>query len=107
MVLSRQVINYENGDTVSVSTMTQEVQCDNSENSPTVSTLCCPGSADIFFTGKDDGSVSVYDTNTGNVLEDLFRLSVNAMIIFLQFEPSSNIIITVDSSSRVTAPKIQ
>lgn len=107
IVLSRQDITDENTDTVSISTMAHEVQYDNSESIPIVTTLCYPGFADIFFAGKDDGSVSIHDANSGGVLQDLFRLGGNFTIVSMHFEQSGNILITVDSSSRVTARRIR
>lgn len=106
IVLLRQDITDENSDTVSISTMAHEVQFDDSEDIPTVTTLCCPGFADIFFAGKDDGSVYTHDANSGSVLQDLFRLDGNVTIVSMHFEQSGRILFTVDSSSRVTARRI-
>ena len=107
IILLRQDITDENSDTVSISTMAHEVQFDDSEDIPIVSSLCYPRFADIFIAGKDDGSVSIHDANSGSVLHDLFRLDGNVTIVSMYFEQFGNTLITVDSSSRVTARRIQ
>ncbi|KAI4217247.1 MAG: hypothetical protein LQ351_000556 [Letrouitia transgressa] len=106
IVLSRHDISDENSDTVSISTMPYEAKLDDSEDVPMVTALCYPGDGDIFFVGKDDGSVSSYDAKNGRVLQYLFQHAGNASIVLLHLEQLGNILSTVDSSSRMTAHRI-
>ena len=86
--------------------MAHEVHFDDSEDVTSVTALCYTGVADVYFTGKDDGSVSTHDANSDSVLQDLFRLGKNVTIVLMHFEQSGNNLITVDSSSRVTARRV-
>ena len=106
IVLLRQDISDENSDTVSISTMPHEVKLDDSEDIPMVTALCYPGAGDLFFAGKDDGSISSYDASNGSFLQNLFQHAGNVSIVLMHFEQAGNILSTVDSSSRVTANRI-
>ena len=106
VILSRQELEEENSDTISISTAPPEIRLDDSEEIVMITALCCPSDSNVFFAGKDDGSVSSYDANNGEILQTLFNHSGNVSIVLINYEQESNMLSTIDSSSRVILHKI-
>ena len=106
MVLSRQDTDGESSDTVSVSTVPQEVRLDDSDEIKLVTSLTCLSNSGQFLCGKEDGSVYVYDANTGVQLHKLFTHTESIPIVSLFLDDESNTLSTVDASSRITTRKL-
>ena len=105
-ILVRQDLDEEVSDTVSISTMPQEVSMEPSEDVVLITSLECDESSDIFFCGKHDGTVHLYDTKHGISKKTLFSHARGVSIIQLFFNSRHRILASIDSSSRVLGHKI-
>ncbi|MCJ1401865.1 hypothetical protein MMC11_005082 [Xylographa trunciseda] len=105
-VLVRQDIDEENSDTVSVSTIAQEVSLARSENAILITSLACYKSENIYFCGKEDGSVYLYETKSAQQISKVFSCAHGITILSLFLEEQSQVLSSVDSSSRVMAHKL-
>jgi WD40 repeat protein len=60
----------------------------------------------VIFGGIDDGSVLIYDSNTGGQIKILCRHKVGVSISHIAFGNKSNILVTADTSARVLVWKV-
>ena len=102
-VLVRQDTDEETSDTISVSTAPQEVSLDASEDPLLITSITCPGVEGIFFVGKENGTVYLYETKSGRQSLKLFSHADGVSVLALAFDLEANILISTDSSSRVLA----
>lgn len=105
-VLIRQDAEDEASDTVSISTAPQELGTEPFEEHTLVTSLTCPQTKDprgneVFFVGKEDGGVYLYETRSGSQLVKLFDHGATIPIVGLYFDEESRLLGSVDSSSRV------
>ena len=105
-ILVRQDDDEENSDTVSISTFPQEVRLESSEDIVLITSLACHGSGEVFFCGKTDGAVYLYDGKSGLEIQKLISHSNGVSILSLHFNNQSNILTSVDTSSRVMGHKL-
>ena len=105
-ILLRQDDDEENSDTVSVSTLPQEIRLESSEDIVLITSLACHGSGEFFFCGKSDGAIYLYDSESGLEIQKLISHSNGASILLLYFNNQSNILSSVDASSRVMSHKL-
>jgi WD40 repeat protein len=59
---------------------------------------------EVVFCGKDDGTVSVYDSKTGAPLQTLYRHK--SLLRILAWGPQNNTLISVDASNGIIAWKV-
>jgi len=102
-VLVRQEVDENISDTISVSTAPQDYQVDDTKLGAQITALAFVESVNMVFCGKVDGSVHVYDGQTGAAAGLLFRHSMGTSIVSLLFELQSSVLISADSSSRIIA----
>lgn len=93
-------------DTVTISTAPQEVPMQPSKDANLVTALTCHRSGDVFFVGKEDGTVWVYDTKTGGRKQKLISHAEGVAISSLLFDEESQILSSTDSSSRLLSHKL-
>ncbi|KAJ5199534.1 hypothetical protein N7472_004738 [Penicillium cf. griseofulvum] len=102
-VLQRQDIDNINGDTVSVSTSSQEINYQVSETVSIASILCVQSSS-LVFCGKEDGSVHVYDFASELQSQQLFVQTRGISVTFLHFD--EGILTCADSASHVVSRRL-
>ena len=100
-VLVRQDVEEDHTDTASISTISPEINTGVSDDVVRITSLACPKKDKYMFCGKENGSVYVYEINSGRQVERLFGHAEGVSILSLQFEDKSQTIISVDSSSRI------
>ena len=61
--------------------------------------------ADFLFCGRHNGSLALHDTRSGSKLQDIYRHG-NFAIRYLQWVPRSQVLVSVDFSSKVVANRI-
>lgn len=61
--------------------------------------------AELLFCGRRNGSIAFYDTKSGSKLQDIYRHG-NFAIWYLRWIPRSQVLISVDCSSKVIAHKV-
>ncbi|KAH0562634.1 hypothetical protein GP486_002685 [Trichoglossum hirsutum] len=106
MVLIRQDTDEESSDTVSVSTAPQEFKFESTEDMTFITSLACHDSGEVFFCGKDDRSVYLYETKSARQSQKLFSHANGTSVVFLSFSPQTQILSSIDSSSRVMTHKL-
>jgi WD40 repeat protein len=106
VALVRQDFEDETSDTVSVSTAPLETRLDPLEDEVLVTSLICHNSHNIFFCGKEDGSVYLYDAKSGQQTQKLFSHGDGVSIMSLCLDDKSQIISSIDSSSRVMSHRL-
>jgi WD40 repeat protein len=108
MALMRQDSNDDLSDTTTVSTISQDSGYESlqNEDSILVTSLACHGSSDIFFCGKEDGSVYLYEMKQGQLVKKLFSHAGGVAINFLCFDNESQLLSSADSSSRVMIHRV-
>lgn len=105
-VLVRQDAEEENSDTISVSTAPQEISLDVSEDDNLITSLACHVKDDIFFCGKEDGSVYLYDTKSGRQKQKLLSHADGVSILYLSFDSENLVLNSIDSSSRILSHRL-
>jgi WD40 repeat protein len=79
----------------------QEVNLQPVEDVVLITSIACPDAADVFFCGKEDGSVYVFDVETGLAISTLFSHARGVQITSLQYHSESKTITSVDTSGRL------
>lgn len=106
LALIRQTEDEQQSDTVSISTNLQEVSLNSIDRATEITAIACHDDGEVFFCGKEDGSVALYEVKTGLQSTVLFWHTRGVSIISLIFATESQLICSVDSSSRVMIHKI-
>lgn len=107
MVLVRQDGDEENSDTVSVSTVPQEVNLESTENVVLITSMVCHLDSAVFFCGKEDGSVYLYETKSGRQTQKLFSHAMGVSILSLFFDVESNTLSSIDNAGRVKVHRLK
>ena len=107
MVLVRHDGDEENSDTISVSTTPQEVSLESTEKIMLITSMVCHPDGGVFFCGKEDGSVYLYETKSGRQINELFSHAKGASILSLFFDTESNTLSSIDNAGRVKAHKLE
>lgn len=107
MVLVRQDGDEENSDTISVSTAPQEISLEPKENIVLITSMICHVDGGVFFCGKEDGSVYLYETKSGRQSLELFSHAKGASILSLFFDVETNTLSSIDNASRVKVHKLK
>lgn len=105
-VLVRQDTDEENSDTISVSTAPQEVSLDASDDLLLTTFVACPGIEGIFFVGKENGTVHLYETESGRQSHKLYSHADGVSVLALAFDSETNILVITGSSTRVMAHQL-
>lgn len=102
-VLAGQDVNKESSDTstVTASMTSQDVDLGLFEDPILITSVVCHSTGDVFFCGKEDGSVYLYETESGLQSRKLFSHAHGVAIVHLEFEEKSHTLSSIDSSSRV------
>ena len=106
LALVRQDTYDENSDTVSVSTVPQDTMVESLENLNNITSMTCQELGDIYFCGKEDGSVYLYNTKSGLQQNCLFTHAEGVAITKLLFDDRENTLSSVGSSGRVMVHKL-
>ncbi|KAI4206395.1 MAG: hypothetical protein LQ346_001104 [Caloplaca aetnensis] len=106
VVLVRQDAEDESSDVVSLSTAPQEVHIDAVEDTPVITALTCQVAGEMFFSGKEDGSVHMYEAKSGKHMQNLLNHAKGVSITALSLDEESNALCTTDSSSRVMVHRL-
>lgn len=61
---------------------------------------------DIFVCGKENGTVTLYDSKTGQQAQELYSHGTKTAILFLEWEPRNSVLASTDRSSRFQMRKI-
>lgn len=96
----------ESSESMSISTAPQEVNLGPPEDVDLITSLACPKKDDYFFCGKEDGSVYLYEFKSGKQVRKLYGHANGVSILFLSFYEDINLIISIDSSSRIMVHKL-
>ncbi|CAD6587074.1 MAG: hypothetical protein ASARMPRED_002985 [Alectoria sarmentosa] len=97
MVLVRQDRDEEISGTVSVSTAPQEVNLESTGEIVLITSMVCHPDSGVFFCGKEDGSVYLYETKSGRQTHKLFSHAKGVSILSLFFDVESNALSSTDS----------
>jgi WD40 repeat protein len=100
-VLIRQDLDEENSDTVSVSTSPIDVKIDDSSHTALLTSMAHDESGSIVLCGKDNGTVHLFDPQSGFEQKQILNHTVGTQVVHLQFDSSSCILASCDSSSRI------
>ncbi len=100
-VLFRQDADEDHSDTVSISTVPQEILLEASEDPTLITALACHERGEVIFCGKENGSICLYETKSGRQMKELFSHADGVAIVSLFFDDESHILSSADSSSRV------
>lgn len=106
LTLVRQEADDENSDTVSVSTRPMEVTLDASKDVVLITAIASCNRADVFFCGKDDGSIWLYDTRTGHQVQKILSHAEGISVESLFFDNDSYTLASTDSASRIMTHKL-
>ena len=106
IVLDRQDSEDEASDTVSISTVPQEISPESYDNMVLITALACHANGQVFFCGKEDGSVCLYEAKSGQQVQKLFSHAEGVSVTSLWFDSEDNVLSSADSSSRVMTHKL-
>ena len=107
IILVRQDNDEENSDTISVQTAPQEIDFLSTESVVLVTSLICHPDGVVFFCGKEDGSVYVYETKSELQSHRLFSHAKGVSILSLFFNVKSNSLSSVDNAGRVKVHELK
>ncbi|KAG8525538.1 uncharacterized protein KY384_009182 [Bacidia gigantensis] len=102
-VLVRQHADHESSDTISISTFAQDFSAFHSDDVTLITSLAIYNSTGTFLCGKEDGTVYLYETKSGQQSSNLFSHAAGVAILYLYLEEDSKIVTSIDTSSRVMA----
>ena len=105
-VLVRQDVGDDNSDTISVSTAPREVSVESSEDVILITSLACNKAGDVFFCGKEDGAVYLYETRSGQQIKKLLSHAHGVSILSIDFNNDAQVLSSVDASSRIMTHRI-
>ncbi|KAL8845694.1 MAG: hypothetical protein Q9221_009152 [Calogaya cf. arnoldii] len=105
LALVRQDAEDESSD-LSLSTAPHEVRMDMNEDIPSITALTSHETGEVFFCGKEDGSIHMYESRSGKHLQELLRHAAGVSIINLYLDDESNTFCSTDSSSRVMVHRL-
>lgn len=105
-VLVREDPEEVNSDTVSVSTMPQEVSMESIDDVNPITSLACHGAGHIFFCGKEDGSIYVYEIKSGRQGHRLCSHADGVSILSLSFDEKRNLLCSTDTASRIMVHRL-
>ena len=100
-VLVREDLDEVNSDTVSVSTMPQEVSIKSMDDVDPISSLACDDLGQVFFCGKEDGSIYIYESKSGRQGHKLCSHADGVSILSLAFDKKSYVLCSTDTASRI------
>ncbi|KAL9003079.1 MAG: hypothetical protein Q9188_004032 [Gyalolechia gomerana] len=106
VVLVRPDAEEESSDAISISTMPQESKVKDKEDTPMVTSIACYKMGEIFFCGKEDGTVHMYEAKSGRHIKKLLSHADGVSIVTLAFDEESCAICSTDSSSRVMVHRL-
>ena len=106
VALVRQDAEDETSDVVSTSTVTPEVQADSMEEMPLITALTCHELGEVFFGGKEDGSIHMYESRSGRHMQRLLSHAGNFHTRELYLDDESDTFCSTDLSSRVTVHRL-
>ena len=106
-VLVRQDGDEENSDTISVSTVPQEVSVESLDNLVLITSIVCHPNGEVFFCGKEDGSVYLYETKSGRQSHKLLSHARGVSILSLLFDAESSTLSSIDNASRVKVHRLK
>lgn len=100
-VLVREDLDEVNSDTVSVSTMPQEINMVSMDDVNPITSLACHEAGHVFFCGKENGSIYVYESQSGWQGHKLCSHASGVSILSLSFDEKSNILCSTDTAGRI------
>lgn len=100
-VLVREDLDETNSDTVSVSTMPQEVNMASMDDVNPITSLACHAAGFVFFCGKENGSIYAYESQKGWQGHKLCSHANGVSILSLSFDEKSNFLCSTDTASRI------
>lgn len=105
-VLVRQDVDEEYSDSVSISSVAQEIELDNPDDVILITALAFAGNGEVIFCAREDGSVCLYETKSGRQNQTLFSHADGVSVVSILFDDESHILTSADSSSRVMIHKL-
>jgi WD40 repeat protein len=105
-ILIREDINEEISGTISMSTAPVELSLESSEDIILITSVACHEGGEVFFCGREDGSIYIHETTDGSSNQKLLGHACGVSIVSLYFDNGSEMLISVDSSSRVMMHKL-
>lgn len=78
-----------------------KVQAKSVEEAILITSIACQAEGEVFYCGKEDGSVSVYATESGMHISTLFSHASGVSIVSLEYDSKTHTITSTDTSSRV------
>lgn len=100
-VLVEPHLDEDSGWPPTASARLQEINLEPLEDVVLITSVACHNSGEVFFCGKDDGTVHLYETKTGLQARKLFCHAHGVAIVSLEFEEGSHTLSSIDSSSRI------
>lgn len=101
-----QNVGEESRDIVTVPTTLQETSLEPHEDVVLITSVACHNSGEVFFCGKEDGSVYLYEIKSGLQARKLFSHAHGVAIVSLDFEEDSHTLSSIDSSSRIMVHRL-
>ena len=101
MVLVGQNAEGESKGMVTIPTTSQEIILEPSEDVFMISSMACHNSGEVFFCGKEDGSVYLYEVKSGVQARKLFTHAHGVTIVSLDFEEDSHTLSSIDNCGRI------
>lgn len=93
-------------ESTTTSTALQATSLKHSDTAVLITCIECDDTGEMFFSGKEDGSVYVHDIESGRPIQQLFSHAHGVAIVSLQFGSQSHTLSSVDSSSRIMIHKL-
>lgn len=100
-ILMREDVDDDNSDSVSVTTLPQEVSSKPSQDVVLITSLACYDQEGIFFCGKENGSVYLFEMKTGRQCYKLFTQTANVAILDISFDEKNQTLSSFDTASRI------
>ena len=96
VLLRNEAEDGKNSDTLSVTTLPQDYDLGDTEQTILISAMICVEKDSLIFCGKSDGSICLYDGETGEQKQILVNSNHDSAIECLFYDSRSSILVTSD-----------
>ncbi|KAL8670996.1 MAG: hypothetical protein Q9168_004488 [Polycauliona sp. 1 TL-2023] len=107
VALVRQDAEDEYSDFAFPSTTPHDAQMDSTEvDPPLIMALTCHEAGEVFFGGKEDGSIHMYESRSGKHVHKVLNHAEGVSIMNMYLDDESSTLCSTDSSSRVMVHRL-
>lgn len=100
-------LDHDDESSVNETITSEPVLASDNHSHLTVTSLACGSSAQFYSVGKEDGSVTIYDMQTGERSRKVTNHSSSSSVIQLKWSDTGRFLVSVDDSGRFIVKRLE